>query len=162
MLVLAAAWRTIHLDATAGGPLGIGILVEAAIDQMALGPHVIALLDVAAGHSRNLAIIGRPEAAIGHLHDTRVRIGGRGARLVLLGDLFLVGPPASRALRFDLASLSSAAATRASRSRAARSWAAAIRRLLACGSSSASCLSRSTSRRIRSVHSTFRERHWRY
>src|SRR3546814_19702693 len=52
----------------------------------------------------DLAVVGRPEAAVRHLHDARLGIRGRGARLFLLLDLLLVGLAPPLALGLDLRS----------------------------------------------------------
>src|SRR5258708_15641857 len=126
--VLAAAGRAIDFDAVAGGPFGILILVEAAVDQVALRPSAIALSyliqrrpdqatigadgfrfrrdhDLAAGRAGDLAIVGWPKAAIGHFHDAGLGIGVAGARLGLLGNLLLLGLGAPLALRLALTQL---------------------------------------------------------
>lgn len=54
---------------------------------------------------RELAIVGGAEAAIGHLHDAGVGIGGGGARLLLLLDLLLVGLAAPFAFSLDFSQL---------------------------------------------------------
>src|SRR3974390_370427 len=55
-----------------------------------------------AGCARDLDIVSRAESAIGHLHDPRVCVGGRGARLLrLLAVAALLG--ALLTLFFDLA-----------------------------------------------------------
>src|SRR5262249_30681401 len=126
--VFAARRRAVHLDAVAGCPFGVFVLVEAAIDQMAFWPLAVALFDLlqdgpdqtavgadrsgfgmdgnrAAGRADDLAIVSRAEAAIGHLHDARLRIGGGDTRLLLLLNLLLVGPFPPLALRLDLRQL---------------------------------------------------------
>src|SRR5256885_7673490 len=113
-LVLAPHGRAIHLDARAGCPFDIVILVEAAIDEVTFGPAAVALFepiehraqqaairaggrhmdtdhDLTLGDGAELAIVGRSIAAIGHLHDARLWVGGRGARLLLFGSLFFIG-----------------------------------------------------------------------
>src|ERR1700682_357248 len=94
-LVLAARGRAIHLDARAGGPFDIVILVESAVDEVTLGSAAVALFeriehwtqqtavraggrhidtdhDLTLGDGAELAIVGRSIAAIGHLHDARL------------------------------------------------------------------------------------------
>src|SRR3546814_1186933 len=63
--------------------------------------------DLAARHRADLAVVGRPEAAIGHLHDPRRGVRRRGARLALPGDLALVrlGPARSEEHTSELPSL---------------------------------------------------------
>src|ERR1700751_3798820 len=142
-LMFAGGGWAIDFDALVGCPFGIVILVEAAVDKMALRPSPVTPLDLLqhrsgqatvradrldlrvdddlpAGGAGDLTIIGRPEAAIGHLHDACFRIGGGSAWVGLLLDPVLVcfsGPVA--------------ALTRPSRSRPACSWAPMTRRLLA-------------------------------
>src|SRR5262245_13929 len=111
-LVLATHRRAIHLHSCRGGPFGIVILVEAAIDQMRLWAPVISALkliehrpqqaavragglgfyrdhDLALGHGADLAVVGRTEAAVRHLHHARLRVGS-GAPRLLLGLVLLV------------------------------------------------------------------------
>src|SRR3546814_114210 len=126
-LVLAARRRAVDPDASLGRPFGIVVLVKAAVDQMAPGPAAVALLqalkhrphqaavgaagqrrdidhDLALRHGGDLTVVGGPETAVGHLHDARLRIAGRGTRLFLLGDLGLVGLAPSRPLGLQLRS----------------------------------------------------------
>ena len=58
--------------------------------------------DLASPDGSDLAVVGWPEAAIRHLHDARLRIGGRDARLFLLLDLLLVGLAPPLPLGFQL------------------------------------------------------------
>src|SRR5678816_3289085 len=104
--VLGLGGRAVDLDPVAMRPLDVLGAGKAAVDEMASrkmappraqpfqhGPHqapvgaAIANLDrdhdLLAGCARHLHVIARTEAAIGHLHDTRLRIGGGGARLFL-------------------------------------------------------------------------------
>src|SRR5262249_13384911 len=113
-VVLGLCGRAIDLDAFGRRPLGVGVLVEAAVDQMALWPATVAAQqalehgpnepairavrhggdvdhDLAAGHRAHLAVVGRPEAAVGHLHDTGLGVGRGRTRLALLLDFRLVG-----------------------------------------------------------------------
>src|SRR5258707_8592120 len=127
-VVLALGGWSVDKDALAGRPLGVVVLVEAAVDQLAprhtlvaraqpleRGPQQAAIRargvdadidhDLAVGDGAELAIVGRPEAAIRHLHDTRLGIGGRDTRLLLLGDLLLVGLGTALPLGLDLGQL---------------------------------------------------------
>src|SRR5436853_292597 len=127
-LVLAPRGRAIHLDARAGCPFDIVILVEAAIDEVTHGSVAVALFepikhraqqaavgaggrhidadhDLTFGDGAELAIVGRPIAAIGHLHDARLWVGGRDAGLLLFGSLFFIGLGAPNPLGFDLRKL---------------------------------------------------------
>src|SRR5690242_20451118 len=106
-LVLTAHRRTVDVHALRGGPFGVLVLVESAVDEMTLGQPAVAMLqlvkhrtdqpavravrlgfhgdhDLAFGHGSDLAVVGRPKTAVCHLHHTRVRIGGGGTRLLAL------------------------------------------------------------------------------
>ena len=55
--------------------------------QAAIGAGIVDLdrdHDLLAGRTRHLHVVGRAEAAIGHLHDPRLRVRGGGARLLRL------------------------------------------------------------------------------
>src|ERR1700675_156171 len=113
-LVLAVHRRTIDIDPRPCGPLGIVVLVEAAVDEMAVWPPAVAALklikhrshqtavrarridvdrddDLTGRRGADLTIISRPEPAVGHLHVARLGIRGGGPRLALFGDLGFVG-----------------------------------------------------------------------
>src|SRR5215218_998633 len=111
--VLGLPCRAPHLYIVGMGPLDVVVFGEAAIDQIVGGLVAFSVhgLDSrlcqaairAAGidvdrndhlvfrRRYDLHVISRTPSAIGHLHHPRVGIGGRSARLLLLGDLFLVG-----------------------------------------------------------------------
>src|SRR5258708_39266880 len=124
-LVLAVHWRTVDTDANRCRPPGIVVLVEAAVDEMTVGPPAVAALkfiehrshqaavgagrihidrngDLPSRRSADLTIVSRPETAIGHLHVARLGIRGGGPRLALFGDLGFVGLGAPFPLGLEL------------------------------------------------------------
>src|SRR5260221_8728857 len=111
--VLGLPRRAPQLDIFGMGPLDVVVFSEAAIDQIAggcvalsvhgLDPRLCQAAIRAAGidvdrndhlvfrRRYDLHVVSGAPSAIGHLHHPRVGIGGRSARLLLLGYLFLVG-----------------------------------------------------------------------
>src|SRR3979409_898306 len=105
--------RAPQLDIFGMGPLDVVVFSEAAIDQIVgglvafsvhgLDPRLCQAAIRAAGidvdrndhlvvrRRYDLHVVSGAPSAIGHLHHPRVGIGGRSARLLLLGHLFLVG-----------------------------------------------------------------------
>src|SRR5882672_8343045 len=105
--------RAPHLYILGMGPFDVVVLGEAAVDQIvgglvAFSVHGLdprscqaAIRTGGVDVDRNdhlvlrrrydLHVVSRAPATIRHLHHPRVGIGGRSARLLLLGDLFLIG-----------------------------------------------------------------------
>src|SRR5665213_398511 len=105
--------RAPQLDIFGMGPIDVVVFSEAAIDQIVgrlvafsvhrLDPRLCQAAIRAAGidvdrndhlvfrRRYDLHVISRAPSTISHLHYPRVGIGGRSARLFLLGYLFLVG-----------------------------------------------------------------------
>src|SRR6266849_4786316 len=105
-------------------PFDVGRVGKAAVDEKLLGGPAEALFDLlehrldpavigarridrdaeddaALRVGNELPVIGRPEAAIRHLHHPRLGVGGRGARLLLLLRLIAVGPLATLPLHLQ-------------------------------------------------------------
>src|SRR3546814_11570186 len=106
--MLAVARWAVDPDAALGRPLGIVVLVKAAVDQMALGPAAMAPLqalehrahqpavraagqnsdadpDLAPRHGGDLAVGGRPQTPAAPLPVARPAPPARGPRPFLLG-----------------------------------------------------------------------------
>src|ERR1700722_14123346 len=164
MLVLRR--RAPQLDIFGMGPLDVVVFSKAAIDQIVGGLVAFSLhrldprlcqtairaagIDVDRGdhlvfrRRYKLHVISRTPPAIGHLHHPRVGIGGRTRGSFCLATCFLL--VFSRRSRSASSSFmrSCAAAIRATRSRAPRSFAARWRRSPAAGSISTSARRRFT------------------
>src|SRR5260370_31746930 len=113
-VVLAVHWRTVDVNTNRGCPFSIVILIEAAIDEMAVRPSAVAALkfiehwshhtairahcihadrndDLTISHSADLTIVSWPETAVRHLHVARLRVRARSSWLFLFGDFSLIG-----------------------------------------------------------------------